>query len=100
MTEDRSILSSFFSTVRFDHRLGATHVSVYMALYAYWSQNDFQSPLPITRQEVMQAAKISGLATYHKCMRDLHAYGYIRYEPSFHPARHSQVCLLQLQSHS
>ncbi len=41
----------------------------------------------------MEVAKISGLATYHKCIKDLHDYGYIQYEPSYNPAVSSQVYL-------
>ncbi|WP_205589855.1 hypothetical protein [Mucilaginibacter celer] len=31
----------------------------------------------------MKLAKISSCTTYHKCIRDLNAYGYLNYEPSF-----------------
>ncbi len=41
----------------------------------------------------MQIAKIRGYATYHKCIKDLHTYGYIEYLPSYHPALGSLVYL-------
>ena len=45
------------------------------------------------RQELMEMAKIIGLATYHRCIRDLDRFGYIRYQPSFNPDIRSQVVL-------
>ena len=42
----------------------------------------------------MEAAKINGLATYHKCIRELHEYGYIDYHPSYNAAICSQVTML------
>ncbi|HUC79487.1 MAG TPA: hypothetical protein VMR70_01170 [Flavisolibacter sp.] len=65
-----------------------------MALFEYWNQNGFQSPIPITRQKLMAISKINGLATYHKCIRDLNEFGYIKYEPSKNPAVNSVVSLL------
>jgi len=29
--------------------------------------------------------------TYHKCVKDLNAYGYIRYEPSFNKNKGSKI---------
>jgi len=39
----------------------------------------------------MKIAKISSAMTYHKCVKDLNAYGYIRYEPSFNKNRGSKI---------
>jgi len=67
-----------------------------MALFQFYNLNRLSNPILITRTSVMEAAKISGLATYHKCMRDLVEYGYIQYIPSYNPAISSQVFLLSL----
>jgi len=45
---------------------------------------------------VMGVAKISGLATDHKCIRDLAKFGNIDYKPSFNPGIGSQVVLLKV----
>jgi len=45
---------------------------------------------------VTEIAKISGLATYHKCMGDLNEFGYIEYKRSFNPAVSSLVYLLKI----
>lgn len=84
-------LTWFYEAIREDNRILPSHIAVFMALFQCWNQNDFQNPVQINRQQVMEAAKISGLATYHRCIRDLHRYGYIRYQPSYHPAIRSQV---------
>ena len=44
----------------------------------------------------MKIAKIGGIATYHKCMKDLVSSGYILYQPSFHPGLGSLVDLRQI----
>jgi hypothetical protein len=45
----------------------------------------------VTRRELMAFSKIASVATYHKCIRELDAFGYIRYYPSYHPKLGSQV---------
>lgn len=89
-------LTSFFAATREDNRIGPSHVSLYMALFQFYNLNGFQNPISITRAAVMESAKISGLATYHKCLKDLVQYGYIEYCPSYNSAINSQIRLLKL----
>lgn len=84
-------LSDFFRSIREDNRITTSHISLYMALFERWNQNDFKNPVLIRRREIMQAAKIGGIATFHKCIRDLHELGYIRYSPSYDPAVKTSV---------
>ena len=88
-------LTCFFSAIKEDPRIGATHISLYMALFQFYNLNRLTNPIAITRTSVMEVAKIRGLATYHKCMKDLVECGYIQYKPSFNPAISSQVYLLK-----
>ncbi|MDB5006046.1 MAG: hypothetical protein JWP45_439 [Mucilaginibacter sp.] len=74
-----------------DKRVLATHVSLFTALFIFWQRGGFVSPFAITRKTVMAYAKIASIATYHKCIRELDEYGYIRYQPSFHPQKGSLV---------
>jgi hypothetical protein len=53
-----------------------------MALFQFWNINHFQNPVSICRKEVLQLSKIGSYNTYHKCLHDLHNYGYIKYKPS------------------
>ena len=94
--EKVSELACFFSAIRDDHRIGTAHISLYMAIFQEYNLNAFANPLPITRSSLMATAKISGLATYHKCMKELAAYGYIEYLPSFNPAVRSRVIILKV----
>jgi len=89
-------ITSFFSAIKEDPCIGATHISLYMALFQFYNLNRFTNPIAITRTSVMEVAKIRGLATYHKCMRDLVECGYIQYEPSFDPGVSSKVHLLKV----
>ena len=89
-------LTSFYSAIKSDPRIGTTHISLYMALFQFYNLNRMENPIQITRTGVMEVAKISGLATYHKCIKDLHEYGYIQYKPSYNPAVSSEVYLLKV----
>jgi replication initiation and membrane attachment protein DnaB len=89
-------LTVFYSAIKDDNRIGTTHISMYMALFQFYNLNLFTNPIQITRGMVMEAAKINGLATYHKCIKDLSDFGYIQYLPSYNPSINSQVYLLKI----
>jgi hypothetical protein len=86
-------LTGFFERVTQDKTLNPTHVSLYMSLFQFWNCNRFKNPISISRDEVMRISKISSKATYHKCLKNLHALGYIKYEPSYNPFRGSHVIM-------
>jgi hypothetical protein len=68
-----------------DQRLCATHISLFTALFICWQRGGFVSPFSFNRRELMGYSRIASVATYHKCIRELDEYGYIRYQPSYHP---------------
>ena len=74
-----------------DERLMATHISLFTALFVQCQRNGFISPFPVTRKELMGYSRIASIATYHKCIRELDEYGYIRYQPSYDPVKGSLV---------
>jgi hypothetical protein len=74
-----------------DERLLATHISLFTALFIQWQRNGFVSPFPVTRKKLMTISKIASVATYHKCIRQLNDYRYIRYQPDYHPKKGSLV---------
>lgn len=41
----------------------------------------------------MSLSHIRSIATYHKVIKELHAFGYIIYKPSFHPRKGSTISL-------
>lgn len=82
-------LTRFYKAIQDDSRLSPAHISLYITLFQGWNEQDFQNPVPVVRRQIMHRAKISGLATYHRCMRELHSYGYISYQPPYNPAKGS-----------
>ncbi len=94
--EELKVLIDFYSVIQNDNRIGATHISLYLALYYFYVLNQFQNPVFIKRVSVMYGAKICGLATYHKCIRDLNDFGYILYKPSYNPHVGSMVYFVNL----
>ncbi len=91
-------LAGFFDRVAADERLNPTHVSMYVSLFQFWNASRFQNPISISRNELMKVSKISAKATYHKCMRDLNDFGYLKYMPSYNPFKGSLVHLFNFQT--
>lgn len=87
-------LSDFFKVIANDPRISITHIGIYMALLQYRDQMQTDNPICVFSYEIMRIAKISGCATYHKIIKQLSEYGYIRYEPSFKRNQRSKVHFL------
>jgi hypothetical protein len=83
----------FLRHARDDARISAVHISLYTALIVYCENNERVHPFTVFSAELMPLCKISGTATYHRCIRELHEYGYIRYTPSYNHFLGSLVCL-------
>ncbi|MGL2965860.1 hypothetical protein [Flavobacterium sp. XGLA_31] len=92
-----SPLSHFYAKASNDD-LNPSHMSLYLALFQTWSLNHYLNPVSINREEIMRLSKIASPATYHKCIKELHNKGYIKYLPSFNPLKGSQVQLLAIKS--
>ncbi len=89
-----SPLGRFFAAIEKDGRISITHIGVFAALLEFWLEKGAQNPLNAYSHEIMKIAKISAQRTYHRCIRDLHDFGYVRYEPSFKRNVRSKVFLL------
>ncbi len=88
-------ISDFFEAIETDARISVTHIGVYAALLQYRIQNDFTNPIQVFSHEIMTIAKLSSAITYHKCVRQLSEYGYIRYEPSFNRKKGSKIYFIE-----
>lgn len=77
------LIADFIESVKEDPRISMAHISLYVSLVTYWYVNGRVNPMCVFSKEIMPACKISGVATYHRSIRELHAYGYIKYVPSF-----------------
>ncbi len=76
-----------------DNRLSPWHISLYYALFHLWNHAKFPEYVSISRYEMMKASKIGSVNTYLKCLKELEAFGYLKYEPSRNPQKGSLVCL-------
>lgn len=86
-------LNQAFSKICDDENLSPFHVSLYFSLFQFWNIAKFRNPISIGRDELMRTSKIGSVNTYIRCLKDLHKWNYIRYEPSFNPQRGSKVHL-------
>lgn len=84
-------LSDFFLAIEKDYRISTTHIGIYAALLQYWKKHQYANPIQVFSYEIMSIAKISASTTYHKCIRNLSDYGYIKYEPSYRRNKGSKV---------
>jgi hypothetical protein len=91
-------LASFFNKVATDERLNPTHISMYVSLFQFWNVNRFINPISISRNELMKVSKISAKATYHKCMKELNDWQYLKYKPSYNPYKGSLVYLFNFST--
>ncbi len=88
-------LSDFFSAIETDPRISITHIGIYAALLQYWSEHRFENPVHVFSYDIMRIAKISANTTFHKAIRELSEYGYIKYEPSFKRNKGSKVYFIR-----
>jgi len=88
-------LTDFYETIADDGRIGATHISLYIALLQQWNLNGGKNPVTINRESIMKAAKIAR-RTYNRRINELQEYGYIKYVPSSNPLAGSVVYLKPL----
>jgi hypothetical protein len=87
-------LSDFFTAIDKDARINIRHIGIYAALLQYWQEHGCANPLQAYSHDIIQIARISSPTTYHKCVKDLAEYGYIRYEPSFKRNSPSKLYLI------
>ena len=83
MNDPVELIRCFMKAIKDDPRISAYHISLYAALVIQWEQKRFEDPLQVFSHEVMPLCKISGTATYHRTIRELHEFGYIKYVPSY-----------------
>ncbi|OAB25327.1 hypothetical protein SAMN05444395_10939 [Flavobacterium fryxellicola] len=89
-------LTGFFKKTASLKNINPSHISLYLALFQCWNINRFKNPITINREEIMISSKIKSKATYHKCMKELQALGFIKYTPSFNPYLGSEVEIYNL----
>jgi len=89
--ESLKLLSAFFESIEKDFRIGSTHIAIFSALVQFWMQKGMINPIQAYSIEIQNIAKIISPKTYHKCMRELHEYGYLFYVPTKNKNRRSSI---------
>ena len=87
-------LTQVYIRIADDDRLTSNHVSIYLALFQLWNTEHFPKSFIIMRQEVMQLSKVTSKSSYHRCLNQLHDFGYISYEPSHNAMIGSRVSMV------
>ena len=90
----RHPLFQFIGRLISDSRLKPVHLLLSIALCDRWAAGQFAPCYAITRSSLMRAARIRSTATYHKAIKELQTFGYIKYYPSYHPGKHSRIEIL------
>ncbi len=86
-------LTHFIKRIVSDSRLKPVHISLSVALCHSWMLSQFQYSYRISRSILMKASRIRSKATYHKTLKELQMYGYIKYLPSYHPLKASEIIM-------
>ncbi|MDT0651751.1 hypothetical protein [Autumnicola edwardsiae] len=84
-------LNEAFERFNNDDRIKQGHITLYLAFFQKWNREYFKKTITINREWIMEKAKIKSKTTYHNYLKDLNDWGYLRYYPSYHPARGSKV---------
>lgn len=84
-------LNEAFERFNNDDRIKQGHITLYLAFFQKWNREYFKRTITISREWIMEKAKIKSKTTYHNYLKDLNDWGYLRYYPSYHPARGSKV---------
>ncbi len=83
MSDQNIVLSGFLEKAGKDERLLPSHISLFTAIYVLLKQTGSEFKVKVSRKKLMPMAKIQSISTYHRCMNDLSAFGYIVYQPSY-----------------
>jgi hypothetical protein len=86
-----SVLVDFLNVAADDPRISPVHISLYVAILHQYKLQEYKLPISIYSKDLMRLAKISAANTYHKCIQELHRYGFIQYLPSYNPMLGSLV---------
>ncbi len=89
--------NAFYTLVHEHERLRANDISLYMALFQLWNLEHFPVSLIVSRRVVMKLCKIGSLHTYTQCLKRLHNFGLLTYEPSEEIFSRSVVKMLPLE---
>ncbi|WP_072998001.1 hypothetical protein [Mariniphaga anaerophila] len=91
-------LRGFFDRLEEDANMTSHHISLYITLFHVWNLNRFREYFEVNRQDVMSMARIGSRNTYSRCMKELHAWGYIIYSPAGNRYQASHVSCIRFDT--
>lgn len=86
-------LNAVFERFNNDERIKQGHITLYIAFFQKWNKEFFKKIITVNRELIMKRAKFKSKTTYHNHLRDLDAWGYLKYYPSYHPSRGSKITM-------
>lgn len=86
------LLNSFFERIKTDPRIALSHISIYCALLKM-SFTQGGNEVYCRNRELMEASKISGRTVFHRRMRELDEYGYVKYIVCFNHRKKNRIVL-------
>lgn len=98
-TNSLGLLTVFFSAIENDYRVNTTHLGIFAALLHYSIQRGM-NPITAFSYQIMPMTKILASSTYHKHIKELSLYGYIRYVPSLKKNKPSSIYIPMEQSNT
>lgn len=87
---NKNMLNDFLTKAAADPRLSIAHIGLFTVLFNLWSRHNMDGPLKAYSSDIMPLAKVS-VATYHRLIKQLNEYGYLRYCPSFYKRHKSLI---------
>jgi hypothetical protein len=86
-------LTQYLNPIAKDQRLHPSHILLYISMFSFWERSRFSIHFRTSRRQLMKLSKIKSTATYHKCISELVAFGYIDYKPSYDHLKGSQIII-------
>jgi len=93
MTQDLNLYKPIMLALSNDGRISVWHMAIAWAVIQLSKGDDLNFPVYVSRRAVMHLSHISSISTYHKCLKELQDFGFMVYQPSFHPGIRSRIFL-------
>lgn len=95
---DITVIANFMTRAKADPRISPLHLGLFLVLLHCRHNQACINHIYIFARDLMPLTKISSTITYHRTIRELNAYGYIRYVPSFNPVPGSLVYFMEMNT--
>lgn len=84
-------LNTILDTFNDDIRIKQGHITLYLAFFHKWNRSYFEKIITVNRELIMERARIRSKTTYHRYLKDLNDWDYLKYIPSYHPRIGSKI---------